>query len=126
MNQKVSAAIGVVGGPIDIGAGFAYLQQSSPMQPTMGPGPTPWIGYFLLVLGVIVLLSGLYLLGARMLKSRAPMGLLMILYGLMMLALGFGMVGQIFSMVQGSVFSGTVMVIVGVAMLYSGYGMARM
>ena len=43
-----------------------------------------------------------------------------------MFVLGLGMIGQVFSMMQGAEASGIVMIIVGIAMLYSGYGMTRM
>ena len=129
MNRRVSAAIGMVGGVVDIVAGFAYLQQSSLMriQPMMLPSPASWIGYFLLILGVIVFLSGAYLLSARMMRNRALFGWLMIVYGVIMLLLGVGMIGQMFSMMmEASTVSGAVMIAVGIAMLYSGYDMARM
>lgn len=126
MDQRASGMIGVVGGIVDLVAGSFYLQQSMGVQPMMGLVSMPWIGYFLLALGVIVLVSGLYVLAARMMKNRSIFGWLMILYGLIMFVLGFGMIGQVFSMMQGSEFSGIVMIIVGIAMLYSGYGMARM
>lgn len=119
----------MVGGVVDIVAGFAYLQQSSLMriQPMMLPSPASWIGYFLLILGVIVFLSGAYLLSARMMRNRALFGWLMIVYGVIMLLLGVGMIGQMFSMMmEASTVSGAVMIAVGIAMLYSGYDMARM
>jgi len=117
--------IGVVGGIVDIVAGFAFLQQPMGPQPMMRLAFTSWIGYFLLVLGVIVLASGLYVLTVRMM-NRSSFGWLMIVYGVIMLVLGFGMIGQMFSMMEGSWLSGSVMLIVGVAMLYSGYDMTRM
>jgi uncharacterized membrane protein len=126
MDQRASGMIGVVGGIVDLVAGSFYLQQSMGVQPMMGLVSMPWIGYFLLALGLIVLVSGLYVLAARMMKNRSIFGWLMILYGLIMFVLGFGMIGQVFSMMQWSEFSGIVMIIVGIAMLYSGYGMARM
>lgn len=126
MDQRVSGVIGVVGGLVDIIAGAVFLQQPMEVQPMMEFSPTSWIGYFLLALGIIVLLSGLYVLTARMMKGRSTFGWLMILYGIVMLVLGGGMLGQMFSMMQGSAISGTVMIVVGLAMLYSGYDMTRM
>lgn len=82
-------------------------------------------GYFLLVLGVIVLLTGLYLLTSHMMKNHSIIGGLMLLYGAIMLVLGMGMLGQVFSMMQGSTLSGAVMLLMGVAMLYSGHGMIK-
>jgi drug/metabolite transporter (DMT)-like permease len=126
LDQRVSGLIGVVGGLVDIIVGVILLQQPMETQPMMQLSPTSWVGYFLLALGVIVLLSGMYLLTARMMKRRTAFGVLMILYGIVMLALGAGMLGQMFSMMEGFVISGTVMIIIGLAMLYSGYDMTRM
>jgi len=85
---------------------------------------TLWASYFLLALGLTVLLTGLYMLTARMMRNRSIFGRLMILYGVIMLVLGAGMIGQVFSMMQGSTISGGVMIVVGIAMLYSGFTMA--
>lgn len=126
MDQRASGVIGVVGGVVDIIVGAVSLQQPMEMQPMMELSPSSWIGYFLLGLGIIVLLSGLYVLTSRMMKGRSTFGWLMILYGIIMLALGGGMLGQILPMMQGSAISGTVMIVIGLAMLYSGYDMARM
>jgi hypothetical protein len=60
-----------------------------------------------------------------MMKNHSIIGGLMLLYGAIMLVLGMGMLGQVFSMMQGSTLSGAVMLLMGVAMLYSGYGMIR-
>ena len=59
MDQRASGIIGVVGGVVDLVAGSYYLQQS------MGLVSMAWIGYFLLALGLIVLLSGLYVLATH-------------------------------------------------------------
>jgi uncharacterized membrane protein HdeD (DUF308 family) len=126
MDQRFSGAIGVVGGLVDIIVGAVILQQPMGNQPMMELSPSSWIGYFLLALGIIVLLSGLYVLTARMMTRRSVFGWLMIVYGVVMLVLGAGMLGQMFSMMQGFVISGTVMIVIGLAMLYSGYDMTRM
>jgi drug/metabolite transporter (DMT)-like permease len=126
LDQRVSGLVGVVGGLVDIIVGAILLQQPMETQPMMQFSPTSWVGYFLLALGVIVLLSGMYVLAARMMKRRTAFGMLMILYGIVMLALGAGMLGQMLFMMQGFVISGTVMIIIGLAMLYSGYDMTRM
>jgi uncharacterized membrane protein len=126
MDQRFSGAIGVVGGLVDIIVGAVILQQPMGNQPMMELSPSSWIGYFLLALGIIVLLSGLYVLTARMMTRRKQFGWLMIVYGVVMLVLGAGMLGQMFSMMQGFVISGTVMIVIGLAMLYSGYDMTRM
>jgi uncharacterized membrane protein HdeD (DUF308 family) len=126
MDQRFSGAIGVVGGLVDIIVGAVILQQPMGNQPMMELSPSSWTGYFLLALGIIVLLSGLYVLTARMMTRRKQFGWLMIVYGVVMLVLGAGMLGQMFSMMQGFVISGTVMIVIGLAMLYSGYDMTRM
>ena len=126
LQQKFSALLGIVGGIVDLLAGFGLLQPVGMMQQSMMVSSATWIGYFLLVLGVIVLATGLYLLTPRMMEDRSLFGVLMLVYGVVMLVLGVSMIGQMFSMMQGwSTFSGTVMIILGAAMLYSGYGMAR-
>jgi uncharacterized membrane protein len=127
LRGKFSALVGIVGGIVDLVAGLALLQSAGMMaeQPVMVPSPAEWGGYFLLILGVIVLLTGLYLLTLRMMKNRSIIGALMLVYGVIMPVLGLGMIGQMFSMMQGSTLSGAVMIIVGVAMLYSGYGMTK-
>lgn len=90
----------------------------------MAPSIALRAGYFLVFLGVIVLLTGLYLLTPRMM-NRSIIGPLMLLYGVIMLVLGIGMLGRMFSMMQNSTLSGAVMLLTGVAMLYSGYGMTK-
>jgi Kef-type K+ transport system membrane component KefB len=81
----------------------------------------------LLGLGVIVFSTGLYVLVSRMMKQRSTIALLMIVYGVIMLVLGVGMIGQFFNlMMQGSSVSGIAMTIVGLAILYSGSGMTKM
>ena len=127
MHQKVSATIGVVGGVIDLIVGFVSLQQSMPGS-SMGmmPSGPSWMGYFLLALGIVVLLTGLYMFAAQMMKNRAMFGWLMIIYGMIMLFIGFAMINGMGAMMQGSMLSGTVMIFVGVAMLFSGYNMRKM
>lgn len=121
MKQTYSAAIGVVGGIVDIVAGLALLRPAG----MMVSSTATWGGYFLLILGSIVLLTGLYLLTSHMMKNRSTIGGLMVLYGVIMLVLGVAMLGQLFSMMQGSTLSGSVMLLMGVLMLYSGYGMIK-
>ena len=127
MHQKVSATIGIVGGVIDLVVGFVSLQQSmSGSSMGMMPSGVSWVSYFLLALGIVVLLSGLYMFAAQMVKNRATFGWLMIIYGIIMLLLGFAMINGMVAMMQGSILSGTVMIFVGVAMLFSGYSMRKM
>lgn len=120
-----------MGGVVDIAAGIAFLQAiptQSPMEmgSQVGSSMSSWIGYFLVILGVIVLLSGAYLLVIQMMKKSILFGRLMIFYGIVMLALGVGMIGQTFSRMQASTLSGSVMILLGISMLYSGFEMTRM
>ncbi len=128
MQQKLSALIGIIGGIIDVGAGLALLQNPSSMMPMDALVMTSsvlWAGYFLLALGALVLFTGVYMISASMMRHRSGFGWLMILYGVIMLVVGVGMMGQMFPMMQGSALSGSVMIVVGAAMLYSGSDMAR-
>jgi len=84
------------------------------------------LAYFLLVFGLAVLLTGVYLLVLRTKISARISGPLMILYGAVMLVLGVGMIGRVFSMMQWSFFSGALMLVVGVGMVYSGFTMGKM
>ncbi len=126
MKQKYSAVVGIVGGLIDLIAGIVLAQPTAMMgsESMMARPATLWAGYLLIVLGIIVLLTGLYLLTSR-LMNRSFIGPLMLLYGVIMLALGIGMMGRIISMMQNSTISGVAMLITGAAMLYSGYGMTK-
>ena len=65
------------------------------------------------------------MLTVKMMQHRSGFGLLMILYGIIMLISGAGMIGQMFFVMQGSTFSGGLMIVVGLAMLYSGSDMVR-
>jgi hypothetical protein len=127
LKQSYSAAIGVIGGVIDLVAGFALLQPTEmmPAQPMLASSSFGWVGYFLVILGVVVLLTGLYLFKAHMMSNSTIIGALMLLYGIIMLGLGLGMLGQVFSMMEGSTLSGAVMIVMGIAMLYSGYSMTK-
>jgi len=122
MKRAYSAALGVIGGVVDMFAGLALLRPAGMM---MVSYTAMWGGYFLLILGSIVLLTGLYLLTSHMMKHGPMVGKLMLLYGVIMLVLGVAMLGQVFSMMQGSTLSGSVMLLMGVLMLYSGYGMTN-
>jgi hypothetical protein len=113
--------MGVIGGIVDMVAGLALLQPAG----MMVSSTAMWGGYFLLMLGSMVLLTGLYLLTSHVMKNRSTIGGVMVLYGVIMLVLGVAMLGQVFSMMQGSTLSGSVMLLMGILMLYSGYGMAK-
>jgi hypothetical protein len=127
MKQTYSAAIGIIGGLVDLLVGLLLLRPVEMImasEPTMLASPAAASGYFLSILGIIVLLTGLYLLTSHMMNHSIS-GALMLLYGLIMLILGAAMLGQLFSMMQGSMISGIVMLVIGAAMLYSGYGMIK-
>ncbi len=72
-------------------AGGALIQPTAMMssESMMVSSAALWAGYFLIALGVIVLLTGLCLLTPRMM-NRSIMGPLMLLYGVIMSALGIG------------------------------------
>jgi hypothetical protein len=127
LQEKFSAVLGIVGGVIDLVAGFALLQSARMMTNEMMaiPASATLGAYFLLGLGILVLLTGVYMFVSPMLRNRTTIGGLMLVYGAIMIAVGVGMIEQLFSMMQGSAISGTVMIVSGLAMLYSGYGMVR-
>ena len=117
----------MIGGLIDLVVGMLILQQNSMrMSSQMMTGDSGTLAsYFLLALGVIVLLTGVYVLVSKTM-SHVTAGFLMILYGVVMLILGVGMIGQLFNfMMQGSAVSGIAMIFVGLAMLYSGFDMTK-
>jgi uncharacterized membrane protein HdeD (DUF308 family) len=126
LKQQYSATIGIVGGLIDIIAGIVLLQtQTSMMADNMSSLFIGLVlGYFLLALGMVVLVTGLYLLPAKMMKGLL-FGRLMLIYGVIMLVLGVGMLGRLLPLMQGSVLSGVAMLVIGTAMLYSGFDMAK-
>jgi len=122
--RQVSGIIGLVGGLIDVFAGLSILSQES-MKMSLIRGSMMLGAYALLALGAVVLVTGAYVLAFSAMR-RFTIGVLMISYGLVMLALGVGMVGRlIIVMIQGSASSGTVMILLGLAMLYSGFDMTR-
>ena len=122
MRRGISGVIGLIGGLIDLFVGM-WILQPNPMgmgSPVIS-GPNTLAGYSLIALGAIVLLTGVYVSLARMIEHRSTIGLLMIVYGIVMLVLGAGMLGQLFNiMMQGSAVSGIAMILVGLVMLYSG------
>lgn len=127
MDQKVSGGIGVAGGALDIVVGSLLLQQS------MNPGAMGILSFgaavavFLLLLGLVVLVTGMYVFSAPMMRNRSTLGWLMILYGVIMLVLGLGMITGMFRlmMMGASLLSGGLMLLSGAVMLYSGSSMRR-
>ena len=126
LRREISGAIGVIGGLIDLVVGMLILRDKSmQMGSEMMIESGSLVSYFLLALGVIVLLTGFYMLFSKMMVQSTT-GFLMILYGVCMLILGVGMIGQLFNfMMQGSIVSGIMMIFVGLAMLYSGFEMTK-
>ena len=126
MRREISGTIGVIGGLIDIVVGMLILQENSmKMSSRMMFDSGSLVSYFLLALGVIVLLTGFYVLVSKTM-SHMTTGFLMILYGVIMLILGVGMIGRLFNfMMQGFTVSGVTMIFVGLAMLYSGFDMTK-
>lgn len=122
MRREMSGCIGLVGGIVDLWAGLSTL-----LQVPMGMNQMPnvrLIGYFLTALGVIVLVTGALMFVPRVMTRYT--GVLMIMYGLVMLILAGGMLTGTFNlMMQWSSFSGVVMLVLGLAMLYSGSTMSR-
>jgi uncharacterized membrane protein HdeD (DUF308 family) len=120
LRRKFSGLLGVAGGLVDFIVGLSILAQNSMNGIMMLP-------YLLLVLGALVLLTGVYLLASKMMAHGSTIGLLMLLYGVIMLALGVGMIGQLFNlmMIQSSIVSGSLMILLGAAMLYSGFDMTK-
>ena len=127
MRREISGAIGLIGGVIDAFVGLLILQRNSNgMGSPMMSASNALAGYSLLALGAIVFLTGVYVLVARGMEHRSTVRLLMVVYGVAMLVLGVGMIGQLFNiMMQGSTVSGIAMILVGLAMLYSGSQMTR-
>ena len=115
----------MVGGLIDVIVGLLILPRSSMAMGSTMNSSAILAAYFLLALGVIVFVTGVFVFIFGM-KHQSVTGLLMILYGVLMLILGVGMIEQVFSfMMQGSIYSGIVMILVGLVMLYSGFNMAK-
>ena len=126
LRRGLSGAIGLVGGLIDVVVGLLILPRNSmAMGNAVMNGSAIFAAYFLLALGIVVFVTGVCVFIFGM-KHQSVTGLLMILYGVLMLILGVGMIEQVFSfMMQGSIISGIVMILVGLVMLYSGFNMAK-
>jgi hypothetical protein len=105
-------------------AGWVVLQQTSMTGMSTVTGSATTVGYFLLALGAVVFLTGIYVLVTRIMRGRA-VGLLMLTYGVIMLTLGVGMMARFINlMMEGSsMISGVAMILSGIAMLYSGLDM---
>jgi len=126
VNSPVSALLAIVGGLVDFFVGLMVLRAASMMGGSdvqmMNPASAQLLGYFPLALGAIVSLTGFHMLNSRMMVRGRLFGGLMIIYGIIMLILGVGMIGQIFNvMMQASLISGFSMILIGSAMVYSGF-----
>lgn len=124
--MRVSIAIGIVGGLVDIASGFLLLVVAYTKGPTMammGPSSEVWGGLLLLALGAIVLLTTLLMTSERGMRSPATFRVLMLVYGVVMLIIGAAMIAQLYSMTSGSFLSGGAMIAVGAAMLVSAAAM---
>lgn len=125
--MRVSIAIGIVGGLVDIASGFLFLVDAYTKGPTMammGPSSEVWGGLLLLLaLGAIVLLTTLLMTSERGMRSPATFRVLMLVYGVVMLIIGAAMIAQLYSMTSGSFLSGGAMIAVGAAMLVSAAAM---
>lgn len=129
VNSWMSALLAIVAGLADFSVGLIVLRAASMMSGSglqiMNAASAQLLGYFLLALGVIVSLTGLYMLNFRMMMRGLLFGRLMIGYGTVMLILGVGMTGQLFNvMMQGSLISGFLMILIGCAMLFVGFTMS--
>jgi hypothetical protein len=91
--RELSGILGLIGGVIDIAVGWVFLQQKPEMGMSMMVGSAMPLGYFLLSFGAAVFLTGVYVLSVKMMK-RVTVGFLMIVFGVIMLALGVGMVSN--------------------------------
>ena len=124
--MRASVGLGLLGGAVDLAVGAILLLQT-PM--TMMPSLATALGFFagigLLALGVIVLVTALLMSRRGAMERGLRAGGLMLLYGALMLAIGGAMLGQVFPLMGGSLYSGITMIVLGVAMLVSGGSMAR-
>ena len=125
MRREISGVIGLVGGCVDLFVGSLILKQNSMVMSSMRSGSATFAGYFLIGLGMIVFVTGVSLLASKIMNHFT--GLLMKIYGLIMLVIGVGMLSQVINfMMQLSWLSGIVMILLGLAMLYSGSNMTKM
>ena len=129
--RVVSGAVGILGGLVDLLSGYLMAQShSATISDTgmMGGSPSMMMtgaslpGTFLLLLGIVVLVTGAYVLWASGNSMNMSLtGSLMLVYGLIMLVVGAMMFSNLFFvMMQGSSFSGAAMLVFGILMLASG------
>src|SRR2546427_3104976 len=124
--RTVSIVLGIVGGALDLGVGLLILA-TGPMASSAAMGITvAYVGaILLLLLGGVILGSTVQMIGSRKTPRRRSEGLLMFVYGVLMLMVGAAMIGRLFPTMQAPEVSGAAMIGVGLAMLYIGTTMRR-
>ncbi len=125
--RMFSILLGIVGGALDVGVGLLILATGPMASSETGMGVT-W-GYvgaiLLLLLGGAVLGTTVQMIGMRKTPRRRSEGLLMLVYGVLMLFAGVAMIARLFPMMQAPDASGGAMIGVGWGMLYVGATMRR-
>jgi len=123
MQREMSGTIGIIGGLVDLLTGASIFYQNSMAMGAMMNG-SAILAYAIMGLGVTVFLTGVSLFTSKVMHHF--IGLLMLIYGFIMLLLGAGMIAGFFNvMMQWSWLSGIVMITLGLVMLYSGLNMTR-
>lgn len=125
--RNYSVVLGILGGCVDLGVGLLILATGPMASASTGMGVT-W-GYvgalLLLLLGGVVLGSTIQMIWMRRTPRRRSEGLLMIMYGVLMLVAGLAMLGGALPTMQAPDVSGGAMIAVGLGMLYVGATMRR-
>lgn len=125
--------LGVIGGLLDLAVGFT-LAQSGFAPSAMGTGMMTgagilmsdfWAGVFIAILGVAVLVTGFLAFRLTSMSQMRMIGGLMLVYGVLMLVIGFTMFYGLGMPMQGSLLSGSLMLVIGVLMIISGSNMVR-
>lgn len=133
MRLTYSGVLGIFGGLLDVIVGFVLLQDAMmPSQPepsmmggAVGSMTNLWAGWFLIILGIVVFVTGLFAFGNPSMSRMRTVGVLMLVYGVLMLVIGAGMFYGFGMLIQGSMISGSLMLAVGILMLLSGSRMLR-
>src|SRR3989442_2453821 len=114
--RRVSIVLGIVGGALDLGVGLLILA-TGPMASSSAMGFTvAYVGaILLLLLGGVILGSTVQMIGSRKTPRRRSEGLLMFVYGVLMLMVGAAMIGRLFPTMQAPEVSGAAMIGVGLA-----------
>src|SRR2546426_4449545 len=109
--RRVSIVLGIVGGALDLGVGLLILA-TGPMASSAAMGITvAYVGaILLLLLGGVILGSTVQMIGSRKTPRRRSEGLLMFVYGVLMLMVGAAMIGRLFPTMQAPEVSGAAMI----------------